>query len=89
MLILHLFPLAQSAVLTAFLICLLLILRFSNSVICAFVPTPLADGPISARKAAHTCSCVSSLKWSATWMHERNASSNALTQLVAMKRIPR
>ena len=30
MLILHLFPLAQSAVLTAFLICLLLILRFSN-----------------------------------------------------------
>ena len=85
------FPRASEwAVLAAFLICRPLIFLFANVEICSGVIKEAA--PILEMKAFQTCSLdswVRSWKWSATWIRERKASSNALTRLVVRKRIPR
>ena len=81
---------SEWAVLAAFLICRPLIFLFANVEICSGVIKEAA--PILEMKAFQTCSLdswVRSWKWSATWIRERKASSNALTRLVVRNRIPR
>lgn len=83
----------ELAVLVAFLICRPLIFRSARDCsISSLKVSPPIWTPTFVRKARHTwtlASLDSSWKCKATWIRERNASSNVLTRLVVRKRIPR